>query len=143
MDNHHNGFIVESLLRHRAVTGSDRYADALDRGLAFYRGTLFKDSGAPNWDERTQFPRDIHGAAQGIITFSEAGDTGFARRILQWTRDELYAGEGRFYYQKRRFYTKRFTLMRWCQAWMAVAVATLLRAEERGAAGSEQGVTGD
>ena len=130
MDNHHNGFILESLLRHRQVTGSDRYVDSLERGLSFYRTTLFEDTGAPNWDEQTQFPRDIHAAAQGIITFSEAGDTAFARRILEWTCDELYAGEGQFYYQKRRFYTKRFTLMRWCQAWMAFAIATLLRTEQ-------------
>jgi hypothetical protein len=136
MDNHHNGFIVESLLRHRAVTGSDRYADALERGLSFYRNTLFEDTGAPNWDEGSQFPRDIHAAAQGIVTFSEAGDTEFARRILEWTCDNLYAGDGQFYYQKRRFYTKRFTLMRWCQAWMAFALATLVRVETSRSGGS-------
>ena len=129
MDNHHNGFIVESLLRHREVTGSDRYADASDRALSFYRSTLFEETGAPNWDERNRFPRDIHATAQGIITFSRAGDLAFARRILAWACNNLYAGDGRFYYQKRRLYTKRFTLMRWCQGWMAFAIATLLRAE--------------
>jgi len=131
MDNHHNGFILESFLRHREVTGSSRYADTLDRGLEFYRETLFEPSGAPNWDEISSYPKDIHAAAEGIVLFSAAGDTAFAARIIDWTLSELYAGEGRFYYQQRRFYTKRFTLMRWCQAWMAFALGQYLDARVR------------
>lgn len=131
MDNHHNGFILESFLRYRAVTGSDRYDDTLERGLEFYRETLFEPSGAPNWDETSAYPKDIHAAAEGIVLFSTAGDTAFASRIIDWTLSELYAGDGQFYYQKRRFYTKRFTLMRWCQAWMAFALGEYLRARRR------------
>jgi hypothetical protein len=131
MDSHHNGFILESFLRHRDVTGSDRYAETLERGMAFYRETLFEESGAPNWDESSSYPRDIHAAAQGIVLFSAAGETRFASRIIDWTLSELYAGDGRFYYQKRRFYTKRFTLMRWCQAWMAFALGQYLTARRR------------
>ncbi|MHC3436671.1 antibiotic ABC transporter permease [Natrialbaceae archaeon A-gly3] len=128
MDNFHNGFIVESLLHHREVTGSSRYDAPLERALSFYREELFTDSGAPNWDEDSAYPRDIHATAQGIITFAKAGDLEFAERIVDWTLDTLYAGDGQFYYQQRRFYTKRFTLMRWCQAWMAYALSTFLRA---------------
>ncbi|WP_048078104.1 antibiotic ABC transporter permease, partial [Halorubrum sp. AJ67] len=131
MDNHHNGFILESFLRYREVTGSDRYDDTLERGLKFYRETLFEPSGAPNWDETSAYPKDIHAAAEGIVLFSAAGDTAFASRIIDWTLSNLYAGDGRFYYQKRRFYTKRFTLMRWCQAWMAFALGEYLRARRR------------
>jgi hypothetical protein len=131
MDNHHNGFILESFLRYREVTGSSRYDDTLERGLEFYRETLFEASGAPNWDETSAYPKDIHAAAEGIVLFSAAGDTAFASRIIDWTLSELYAGDGRFHYQKRRFYTKRFTLMRWCQAWMAFALGQYLRARER------------
>lgn len=127
MDNHHNGFIVESLLRYRAVTGSNRFEQALEDGLAFYRDTLFDWNGAPNWDEGSRYPKDIHAAAQGIITFSHSGDLAVARRILEWTCANLHDGEGRFFYQKRRYYTKRMTLMRWCQAWMAFAIGTFCR----------------
>lgn len=137
MDNHHNGFVLESLLRYRAVTGSTRYDETLERGLKFYRETLFEPSGAPNWDETSAYPKDIHAAAEGIVLFSAAGDTAFASRIIDWTLSELYAGDGRFYYQKRRFYTKRFTLMRWCQAWMAFALGEYLRARRRERDGAE------
>ena len=127
MDNFHNGFVVESLHRHREVTGSDRYVDALDRALSFYRHTLFDDDGAPNHDESSPYPKDIHDVAQGVVVFSRVGDREFARRILRWGLDNLYAGDGRFYHEKRRHYTKRITLMRWCQAWMAHALAVYLR----------------
>ena len=125
MDNHHNGFVIESLLRFRDVTGSDRHEEAIERALPFYRNVLFEPDGGPNWDEDSRYPKDIHAATQGIITFSMAGDTAFARSIVRWVLEELYAGNGKFYYQKRRHYTKRFTLMRWCQAWMAYALSHL------------------
>lgn len=123
MDNHHNGFILETLLRYREVVGDGRYDTALGESLAFHRDRLFEADGAPNWDESSAYPRDIHAAAQGILVFTAAGDRDFAARIVDWTLGNLYAGEGRFYFRKQRFYTKRITLMRWCQAWMAYALS--------------------
>lgn len=123
MDNHHNGFIIETLLRYREVVGDDRYRTATEESLAFYRETLFEENGAPNWDESSAYPRDIHAAAQGILVFTYAGEYEFARRIVDWTLDNLYAGDGRFYFRAQRYYTKRITLMRWCQAWMAYALS--------------------
>lgn len=123
MDNHHNGFIVETLQHHAQVTGTDRYADALARGLAFYRETLFDPDGAPNWDEDSAYPKDIHAAAQGIIVFTASGDLSFASRIVDWTLENLYAGDGKFYFRQHRLYTRPIVLMRWCEAWMAYALS--------------------
>ena len=130
MDNHHNGFIIECFQRYHEVVGP-RYRDTLDRGLWFYRNVLFESTGAPNWDETSAYPRDVHACAQGILVFSYAGEFEFAGRILEWTRRNLYAGGGRFYFRKHRFYTKRITLMRWCQAWMAYAISEF-RAQQAG-----------
>lgn len=130
MDNHHNGFIIEAFLRYHDVVDSNRYAETVNRSLAFYRETLFDPSGAPNWDETRTYPRDIHASAQGILVFTQIGDLDFAHRILTWTLDNLYAQSGRFYYRKHRFYTTRITLMRWCQAWMAYAMSEYLIATE-------------
>jgi hypothetical protein len=126
MDSHHNGFVIESLLRHRELTDSDRYADVLDDALAFYREDLFEADGAPNWDESNRYPRDIHAAAQGIIVFSRAGEFAAAERVIDWVLGTLYAGNGKFRFRQERLYTKRVTLMRWCEAWMAYALATYL-----------------
>lgn len=126
MDNHHNGFIIETLLRYEEVVGSGRYRRVIKDSLSFYRDTLFDPDGAPNWDESSSFPRDIHAAGQGVLVFTNAGEFDRARGILGWTLDNLYGRGGRFYYRKHRFYTKRVTLMRWCQAWMAYAVSEYL-----------------
>jgi len=125
MDNFHNGFVIESFLRYAETVDGNRYADTLDDALAFYRGELFGADGAPNHDESSTYPRDIHDVSVGILVFTLAGDAAFAADVLEWGRENLYAGGGRFWYQKRRFYTKRFTLMRWSQAWMSHALATL------------------
>ena len=130
MDNHHNGFIVECLQRYHEVVGP-RYEHTLDRALSFYREALFEPNGAPNWDESSAYPRDVHASAQGILVFAYAGEFEFAERILEWTLDHLYAGHGRFYFRKHHLFTKRYTLMRWCQAWMAYAVAELLAERSR------------
>lgn len=123
MDSHHNGFIVESFLRHKSVTGSHRYSDTLDTGLQFYKNVLFEPDGTPNWDEASSYPKDIHAVAQGVVTFTMADDIEFADKIVSWALDNLYAGSGRFYYRQERFYTRSYTLMRWCQAWMAYALS--------------------
>ncbi|WP_436926730.1 antibiotic ABC transporter permease [Halosimplex amylolyticum] len=126
MDNHHNGFIIESFQRYREVTGTTQFHDTLGRALKFYRSTLFDSDGAPNWDEDSTYPRDIHAAAQGILVFTYVGNFEFARRIIDWARENLSDGEGRFFFRKQRYYTKRITLMRWCQAWMAYAISEFL-----------------
>jgi len=126
MDNFHNGFIIDALLRYEAVCDDDRFAETIERAVGFYRG-LFDDTGAPHWDESSVYPRDIHASAQGIVTFSQLGDRAHAGRILRWTVENLSDGDGQFYHEQRRFYTKRITLMRWCQAWMAYALATHVR----------------
>ncbi len=128
MDTHHNGFIIETFQRYRAVTGDDRFDGTLQRALTFYRETLFEDDGTPNFDEDTPYPRDIHAATQGILVFAYAGDDEFAGRIIRWVVDELYAGNGRFYFRKYRYHTKRVVLMRWCVAWMAYALSEFERA---------------
>jgi hypothetical protein len=151
MDNHHNAFVAESFIRYRDCTGSDRYDDVVDRAMTFFRERLFEPNGAPNWDEDSAYPKDIHAAANGILLFTYAGDLEFARRILDWTIENLYVGDGRFYFRKHRFYTKRVTLMRWCQAWMAFAISELRAAErddvarvgERIDLGGERWIGGD
>lgn len=126
MDNHHNAFIIESLLRYRGVFDSNRYDDTIERALSFFRRDLIDTTGAPNFDESDRFPRDIHAAANSILLFVYAGDLETASLVLEWTLRNLYAGDGRFYYRKHRYYTKTFTLMRWAQAWMSFAMAEYL-----------------
>ena len=40
-----------------------------------------------------------------------------AKRIAGWMMSNMWEPEGRFYYQKGKFLSKKYTLMRWCQSW--------------------------
>lgn len=126
-DNYHTGFILDALASYMEASGEDWGRQAYGRGLVFYAERLFNPDGSPRWMSDRDFPHDVHGAAQGILTFSRHMDThgDLARRIAAWAMEHLYDPEGRFYYQQTVRGTKRFTLLRWCNAWMARALASL------------------
>ena len=138
-DNYHTGFILDAILEYSRRAGSSEFLDAYRRGLAYYRQHLFEPVGAPRFMSDRRYPHDIHGAAQGIITFAVApealgGDLKFSRRVLNWTIDHMYDPEsGWFHYQQRRFYRTRVRLLRWCQAWMARAIGCYLERARGGA----------
>jgi hypothetical protein len=131
-DNYHTGIILDCLDRYRTASGDERIASAWEAGMAYYRDHLFEQNGAPRWMNETPFPHDVHGAASGILCFCRASRrlpeyAGTADRILNWTLETLYSGDGRFWYQETKRGVKRFCLMRWCNAWMARAIAYWFR----------------
>lgn len=136
-DNYHTGIILDCFLDYMAATGDHTFMDRYRKGLNYYAENLFLSNGAPKWMNHRIYPHDIHGAAQGIITFSKASVvdskwTETADRILAWTLENLYDEQKHeFWYQKTRWYTKRFSLMRWCNAWMSYALATRLGLEKK------------
>ncbi len=122
-DNYHTGFILDALWRYMEATNDWRWKRAYEKGLDFYAKKLFNSDGAPRWMSDKDYPHDVHGAAQGILTFSNAAICGYdyaklAGKIYAWSVANMYNHEGRFYYQKGMYRTKRFTLLRWCNAWM-------------------------
>ncbi|ARS90225.1 antibiotic ABC transporter permease [Natrarchaeobaculum aegyptiacum] len=131
MDSHHNGFVIEAFQRYRDVVDADRYDDTIATGLEFYREELFELDGAPNFDESSAYPRDIHASTQGMLVFTREGDLEMADRILRWVLANLQVRDGQFYYRKYRTHTRRVTLMRWCQGWMAYALSEFLLACSR------------
>ncbi len=126
-DNYHTGYIVDAIQDYMDSTGDREYEAVHEKGLQFYAEHLFMKNGAPKWMSQKEYPFDIHGAAQGIITFSRYPEYHeLAGKVLEWTLNNLYNQKGYFYYQKRRFFTKRFTLMRWCNGWMLLALTCFL-----------------
>ncbi len=127
-DNYHTGFILDALWRYMQASEDWSWKENYRRGIVFYAERLFNSDGSPRWMSDRDYPHDIHGAAQGIITFSRHLEdfSAKAESIARWALDTMYNVSGRFYYQEGRFYRKRFTLMRWCNAWMARALARLL-----------------
>ncbi len=131
-DNYHTGFIADAILNYGAAAGSDEFDDAYRRGVEFYERHLFEPDGAPRFMSDKQYPYDIHGCAQGIITFSlrhkhQGHGAETARRVLEWTLTNMWdPGSGWFYYQQRRAMRTKIRELRWCQGWMSWALASYL-----------------
>jgi hypothetical protein len=81
---------------------------------------------------------DSHCVAQSIITLAafahlDPDSPALARLVYRWAMAHLWDERGFFYYRKLRFWTTRTPYMRWSQAWMLLAMSTLLP-ERTGAA---------
>lgn len=131
IDNYHTGFILDALKRTATALGSGEWDDNYARGVDFYASHLFNADGSPRWMSDRDYPHDIHGAAQGILTFSDPANRqqypGLSDKIVKWALDHMYHEDGRFFYQQTRYYTKRTTFLRWCNAWMCRALASKLK----------------
>ena len=131
-DNYHTGFILDAILQYGLSAGSDEFEFAYHQGVEFYARELFEPGGAARFMSDRLYPIDIHGCAQGIITFSlqqRHFGTGAATatRVLQWTLDHMWdPASGWFYYQRRRRFRTHIRELRWCQGWMSWALASYL-----------------
>lgn len=133
IDNYHTGFILDALWRYMDATGDWSALSDYRKGLAFYAENLFEPDGAPRWMSDQLEPHDIHGSAQGIITFARhrAEYPGLADRIAAWALDHLYDGRGHFWYRRTRKRTDRRFFLRWNNGWMARALGDLLIFRQR------------
>lgn len=128
-DNYHTGFILDAILQYGISADSDEFDPAYQRGIEFYRRRLFEPDGAARFMHDRRYPIDIHGCAQGILTFSmqqrHHGKGGeFARTVLAWTLSNMWdPRSGWFYYQRRRAFRTAIRELRWCQGWMSWALA--------------------
>ncbi|MFC1692057.1 hypothetical protein ACFL1R_00965 [Candidatus Latescibacterota bacterium] len=133
-DNYHTGGILDGILEYCEETGDDSLMDVYWKGLAFYQEQLFEQDGAPRWMYNKRYPYDIHGAAQGIITFAKVFRHSHKRvyydqsaKIDEWVHTTLYRNEtGDYAYRRGRLITWNYSLMRWCNAWMARALGETL-----------------
>lgn len=130
-DNYHTGYILDAILDYSRNSGDNSYMDNYFRGLDYYEKNLFLKNGAPKWANNRTYPLDVHGSAQGIITFLKATEFDkkyykIVENITSWAINNMFNNKKRyFYYQKTRFFRKPFTLMRWSNGWMARALSEI------------------
>lgn len=131
----HQGFVLDSIFSFIKYTQppDDKYMKSLLKGAEFYKKEQFFPDGRCKYRWPRVYPINIHNQAQGIITFSKLRDIApeyleFAKKIALWTIKNMQDENGYFYYQKHRFYINKIPYMRWGQAWMMLALSTLLEA---------------
>jgi len=136
-DNYHTGNVLDWILDYTICSGDESFVGNYKKGIEFYLKNLFTEEFMPKWRSDKIYPIDAHSAAQAIVTFCKAAVgfdksyLGAAESIASWTVENMQHPQGWFYYQKGRFLTKKYTLMRWCDAWMAFALSSLLLARRK------------
>jgi hypothetical protein len=134
IDNFHTGFNLCALRRIGTFLESDEFEKNLRSGYDFYRRHFLTAEGGPKYFHNRVLPFDVHSAAQGLITLTELRELSsesfpLAQRLLTWTMEHLRDSEGFFYYQERSWARIKIPYMRWGQAWILLALATVLEAQ--------------
>ena len=134
VDGYHTAFILWSL--HRADGMSEegeRLERALIGALDFFLERLLDADGAVRASPDTRYPVDIHSCASAIWALSDLRDRDpravqAAQRILTWTLENMRRDDGRFAFQRRRFFRASVPYARWSDGHMLLALAEFLSA---------------
>jgi hypothetical protein len=134
---YHQGFIIDGLLEFYPYISDNNFKkkllDSIVRGVNYYKNKQFTKDGVSYYRYPIKYPIDIHNQAQGIITFSKLYDKfrdptylEFAEKIAVWTIKNMQSPKGYFYTHKWLGFVNKIPYMRWAQAWMMLALSTLL-----------------
>ncbi|WP_240910682.1 hypothetical protein [Thermococcus sp. MV11] len=137
---YHQGFILDGLVAFLPYIQDknlkDESLNAIEKGVSFYITRQFSKEGWSYYRHPIKYPIDIHNQAQGIITlsklyraFEESKYLNFAERIAEWTIKNMQDSSGYFYTHKWPGFVNKIPYMRWAQAWMMLALTTLLFVE--------------
>jgi len=133
IDNFHTGYNLCALRDLSRYAGTTEFDDVIRRGFDFYRSHFFCADGSVRYFHDKTYPIDIHSVAQSIITLLRFRDVDsqnlqLAESVLSWALRHMWSDRGYFYYRVLRSHTNRISYMRWSQAWMLLAMVTLLEA---------------
>lgn len=136
VDNFHTGYNLCALKSIRDSTGSFEFEKSLCLGFQFYVRNFFTRENAPRYFANQNYPIDIHSVAQSIITLHtlqelNGSNVRLAELVYHWAMTHMWDEEGYFYYQVLPYLTNKISYMRWSQAWMLLALATLLECDDR------------
>ena len=131
VDTFHTAYVLDGLAELAADDHDSDLGDSLHRGFEAYLARFFTATGLPKYTPRSVHPIDIHGAATAIDVLSRRAVTdenriAVATRVCRWTLANMYDPRGFFYFQRHRLYTNKVPYIRWSQAHMFKALATLL-----------------
>lgn len=132
IDNFHTGYNLAALRAMGRYAETDEFEAGLRRGFDFYLKNFFRPDGAAKYFHNNAYPLDIHCVAQSIITLLDFQDLDpssveQAHRVYDWAKRHMWDERGYFYYRMLRLLTIRTPYMRWSEAWMVLALSTLLR----------------
>jgi len=131
IDNFHTGYNLCALREIGNYLGTTEFEQSVRLGFDFYKNHFFREDGAAKYYHDKTYPIDIHCVAQSMITLValkdlDPGNVSLAQKVCQWAMGHMWDEEGFFYYRVLRAWTNRISYMRWSQAWMLLALSTLV-----------------
>ena len=138
-DNFHTGYNLCAFRRIGADAQTKSFEPNVRLGFQFYREHFFRADGAPRYFHNATYPIDVHCVAQSVITLYALKDLQpdnltLAASVMKWAMANMWdERKGFFYCLKTPSYTVKIPYMRWAQAWMLLAFATILDGPERSA----------
>jgi hypothetical protein len=131
VDNFHTGYNLCALRSLSRCAETTEFEPHILKGFEFYRHHFFREDGAPKYYHDRTYPIDIHSVAQSIITLSQLGDfeernIDLAVSVYKWAMKNMWSDKGYFFYQALPYYKNKISYIRWSQAWMLLAICTLL-----------------
>lgn len=130
IDNFHTGYNLGALRTICRTLDTDEFEPHIRNGFTFYKKHFFREDGAAKYFHNKVYPIDIHSVAQSIITLLQFRDLDpenieLTHRVFDWGANNMWDEGGYFHYQLTPHYKNRISYMRWSQAWMLLALATL------------------
>jgi hypothetical protein len=127
VDNFHTGYILDCLADYAELSGDVSANPALKKGLSFYVDNFLDNNAVPKYYHQSVYPIDATAGAQTIITLSRFGHVQKSVSVARWMIENMFDGEGRFYYQRHKAFLNRTAYMRWSNAWMLLALSYLMQ----------------
>ncbi len=134
IDNFHTGYNLCALRSICRDTKTSEFESNVSQGFDFYRKHFFREDNAPKYFHDRTYPIDIHNVAQSIITLLELkdldkGNIDLALSVFEWAMAHMWDERGYFYFQIHPYYKIKIPYIRWSQAWMLIALSTLLEVD--------------
>lgn len=129
VDGYHTLYNLDATALWYLRTHENEFEQAIGGGLDLYLSRLVDPDGAPRATLASRFPIDIHACSTAITTLTRLAPYDpralpTAERVLSWTLDAMRRRDGRFAYQRHRFYRNSVPYLRWNDASMLLALAT-------------------
>lgn len=131
IDNFHTGYNLCALRDIGVYARTREFESHIQRGFEFYRKNFFRKDGAPKYFHDRTYPIDVHSVAQSLITLTafkelDKKSVGQADAVFRWAMANIWDAQGYFYYRVLPLLKVKISYMRWSQAWMLLALSTLL-----------------
>lgn len=134
----HQLFIIECLQKFIAFAKptDEKYRESIDRGLEFFLKNQLVDEQYCKYRWPKEMPIDIHNQASTIIALCRLSELKpelipIAEKVAKYTISNMQLDHGGFAYQKNGARLNQTSYIRWCNAWMHLALTTLLGTLQR------------